>query len=64
MGGERRILVVGGGFAGVYATRELEHLLGADPGAEITLVNRENSPLASMLHEVSASVSTSRGSPA
>jgi NADH dehydrogenase FAD-containing subunit len=61
MGGERRILVVGGGFAGVYATRELEHLLGADPGAEIT---RENSPLASMLHEVSARVSTSRGSPA
>jgi NADH:ubiquinone reductase (H+-translocating) len=37
----KRILILGGGFAGVYTARTLEKLLR--PGeAEITLVNREN----------------------
>src|SRR5437879_13890130 len=39
--GAKRILILGGGFAGVYTARTLEKLLA--PGeAEITLVNREN----------------------
>lgn len=51
-----RILVLGGGFAGIYAVMELERLLGRDPQVEITLVNKDNffvfTPL---LHEVAAS---------
>jgi NADH dehydrogenase len=37
-----RILIVGGGFAGVYTAMHLERLLGRDPGVEIGLVSREN----------------------
>src|SRR5512146_3091618 len=37
-----RLLVLGGGFAGVAATRHLEHLCGKRPGVEITLVSRDN----------------------
>ena len=37
----RRILVLGGGFAGVYTARYLEKLLRPEE-ATITLVNREN----------------------
>src|SRR5436190_22079699 len=39
--GAKRILILGGGFAGVYTARTLEKLLAPDE-AEITLVNREN----------------------
>jgi NADH:ubiquinone reductase (H+-translocating) len=41
-GAPTRIVVLGGGFGGVAATRELEQLLGRRPGVEITLVSRDN----------------------
>jgi NADH:ubiquinone reductase (H+-translocating) len=51
-----RILIVGGGFAGLTVAMELERSLGRDPSVEITLVNRENFFLFTpMLHEVAAS---------
>ena len=37
-----RIVVLGGGFAGVAATRELERLCRHKPDIEITLVSRDN----------------------
>jgi NADH:ubiquinone reductase (H+-translocating) len=39
--GPNRILILGGGFAGVYTARYLEKLLRAEE-ASITLINREN----------------------
>ncbi|MGH7559977.1 MAG: NAD(P)/FAD-dependent oxidoreductase [Gemmatimonadales bacterium] len=50
-----RVVILGGGFAGVFAARRLERLLG--PGElELTLVNRDNFFLFTpMLHEVAAS---------
>ena len=51
----RQILVLGGGFGGVYAALELERVLGGRPDAEVTLVTRENYLLFTpMLHEVAA----------
>ena len=51
-----KILILGGGFAGLYAAIELEKGLARDPGVEVTLVNRENFFLFTpMLHEVAAS---------
>ena len=51
-----RIVILGGGFGGLSAARELERLLARDPNVEITLVNRENFFLFTpMLHEVAAS---------
>jgi NADH dehydrogenase len=58
MSGERptRIVVLGGGFAGIYAVMELERRLGRDPAVEITLVNKDNFfVFTPMLHEVAAS---------
>ena len=53
---KQRIVILGGGFGGLYTARELEKRLGADAGAEITLVNRDNFFLFTpMLHEVAAS---------
>ena len=37
-----RIVVLGGGFGGVAAARQLEHLCGGQHGVEITLVSRDN----------------------
>jgi NADH dehydrogenase len=37
-----RIVILGGGFGGVYAALELEKLVGRDPNVEIHLVSREN----------------------
>jgi NADH dehydrogenase len=52
----QRILILGGGFGGLYAAIELEKTLAKDAGVEITLVNRENFFLFTpMLHEVAAS---------
>ena len=52
----KQIVILGGGFVGLYTARELEKKLGADPDVEITLVNRENFFLFTpMLHEVAAS---------
>ena len=51
-----RILVLGGGFGGVYTALELDRTIGCDPDVEITLVGRENFFLFTpMLHEVAAS---------
>jgi len=52
----QRILILGGGFAGLYAALELEKALTHDSELEITLVNRENFFLFTpMLHEIAAS---------
>jgi NADH:quinone reductase (non-electrogenic) len=54
--GMTRILLLGGGFGGLYAALGLERRLGNSPDVEITLVNRENFFLFTpMLHEVAAS---------
>ena len=54
--GITRIVILGGGFGGLSAARELERLLSRGPNVEITLVNRENFFLFTpMLHEVAAS---------
>jgi NADH dehydrogenase len=58
MGIERRkrIIILGGGFGGLYAALRLENTLARDPEVEILLVNRENFFLFTpMLHEVAAS---------
>jgi NADH dehydrogenase len=50
---QKRILILGGGFAGAYTARQLEKRLGRDPGVEIALIARENFVLFTpMLHEV------------
>jgi NADH:ubiquinone reductase (H+-translocating) len=52
----KRILILGGGFAGLTVAMELEKKLGRNPAAEVTLVNRDNFSLFTpMLHEVAAS---------
>jgi NADH dehydrogenase len=51
-----RILLLGGGFAGLHAAMHLDNTLARDPDIEITLVNRDNFFLFTpMLHEVAAS---------
>ena len=51
-----RILILGGGFGGLAAARELERILPRHANVAITLVNRENFFLFTpMLHEVAAS---------
>src|SRR5499427_3865493 len=53
---KKRILILGGGFAGLTAAMELDKKLAQDPSVEITLVNRENFFLFTpMLHEVATS---------
>ena len=52
----QRILILGGGFGGVYTALGLERALARDRRVEITLVNRENFFLFTpMLHEIAAS---------
>jgi len=52
----KRVLILGGGFGGVYTALELERALAWDEEVEVTLVNRENFFLFTpMLHEVAAS---------
>jgi NADH dehydrogenase len=41
-GTAKRVLILGGGFGGVYTAMGLEKSLGRDPDVQITLVNREN----------------------
>src|SRR6516164_7920511 len=54
--GRRRILILGGGFGGMYAAMELDQRLAGRTDLEVTLVNRENFFLFTpMLHEVAAS---------
>ena len=40
--GRTRILILGGGFGGVYTAVELERLLKREPSVEISLVNKDN----------------------
>lgn len=52
----RRVLILGGGFAGVGTATELERLFRADPSVELTLVSETNALLFTpMLTEVAAS---------
>src|SRR6187551_2092860 len=50
-----RIVIAGGGFAGLYAARHFERRLARRPDIEVTLIARENFILFTpMLHEVAA----------
>ena len=52
----KRILVLGGGFGGLYTALQLQKSFGHAADVEVTLVNRENFFLFTpMLHEVAAS---------
>jgi NADH dehydrogenase len=52
----RRVVILGGGFAGVACARELERLLGADRTVQMTLVSETNALLFTpMLAEVAGS---------
>src|SRR5437763_11497409 len=54
--GKRRIVILGGGFGGVYAAIYLEKLLARASAVEICLVSQDNFFLFTpMLHEVAAS---------
>jgi len=51
-----RVLILGGGFGGLYAALRLESTLAGDPDVQVTLVNHDNFFLFTpMLHEVAAS---------
>ena len=50
---KKRILILGGGFAGAYTAKHLEKRLGRTSGFELVLVAKENFILFTpMLHEV------------
>ena len=50
-----RIVIAGGGFAGLYGAKQFERTLARDPEIEVTLISRENFILFTpMLHEVAA----------
>ncbi len=51
-----RVVILGGGFGGMYAALEFERILAEDDSIEVTLVNEDNFFLFTpMLHEVAAS---------
>jgi NADH:ubiquinone reductase (H+-translocating) len=53
---KKRIVILGGGFGGVYAAMHLEKLLAHHGAVEISLVSRDNFFLFTpMLHEIAAS---------
>src|ERR1041385_7504597 len=52
----KRIVILGGGFGGLYTALEMERTMARDPDVEVTLVNHDNFFLFTpMLHEVAAS---------
>src|ERR1700756_2040944 len=54
-GKKTRIVIAGGGFAGLYAAKYLNKRLARRPDVEVTLISRENFILFTpMLHEVAA----------
>jgi NADH dehydrogenase len=54
--GKPRVLILGGGFGGMYAALEFERALSRGADLDVTLVNRDNFFLFTpMLHEVAAS---------
>jgi NADH dehydrogenase len=53
---KKRIVILGGGFGGLYAALEFERTIARDPDVEVTLVSHDNFFLFTpMLHEVAAS---------
>ncbi len=55
MNAKTRLVILGSGFAGLYAAARLEKTIARHPGVEITVINRENFFLFTpMLHEVAA----------
>src|SRR5213596_1181359 len=53
---KKQIVILGGGFGGVYTAMYLEKLLARDNAVEICLVSRDNFFLFTpMLHEIAAS---------
>src|ERR1700692_4651915 len=53
---KKRIVILGGGFGGVYAALRLERLLARETDVEICLVSRDNFFLFTpLLHELAAS---------
>lgn len=55
MNQKHRIVIVGGGFAGLYAALELDKTLADRADIEVTVINRENFFLFTpMLHEIAA----------
>jgi NADH dehydrogenase len=53
---KQQVLILGGGFGGVYAALQFEKLLRRRPDLEVTLVSRDNFFLFTpMLHEIAAS---------
>ena len=54
--GKPRVLILGGGFGGMYAALEFERALARGADLDVTLINRDNYFLFTpMLHEVAAS---------
>lgn len=54
--GRKHVVILGGGFGGVYAALEFERMLRRTSSFDVTLVNRENFFLFTpMLHEVASS---------
>src|ERR1051325_5966593 len=53
---KKRIVILGGGFGGLYTALECERTIARDPDVAVTLVNHDNFFLFTpMLHEVAAS---------
>src|SRR5690242_18898381 len=53
---KKQVLILGGGFGGVYAALQFEKLLRSRADLEVTLVSRDNFFLFTpMLHEIAAS---------
>lgn len=53
---KKRIVILGGGFGGLYTALEIERSIARHPDVEVTLVNHDNFFLFTpMLHEVAAS---------
>jgi NADH:quinone reductase (non-electrogenic) len=51
-----RVVILGGGFGGLYTALEMERTIARDPNVEVTLINHDNFFLFTpMLHEVAAS---------
>lgn len=56
MNGKPRVVILGGGFGGMYAALEFERALARGTAVDVTLVNHDNFFLFTpMLHEVAAS---------
>src|SRR5437867_10076112 len=53
---KKRIVILGGGFGGLYTALEMERQIARDPDIDVTLINHDNFFLFTpMLHEVAAS---------